>query len=59
MRDSRPGIPIQMIITPKVTASKFSKLNVAARYKITIGKRDISYDLMGKIPCVFILDGPR
>lgn len=38
MRDSRPGIPIQMIIIPKVTASKFSKLNVAARYKITIGK---------------------
>lgn len=38
MRDSEPGSPIQIIIVPKVTASKFSKLNVAARYKITIGK---------------------
>lgn len=38
MRDSKPGIPIQAIIAPKVTASKLSILNVAAIYKITIGK---------------------
>ena len=38
MRDSKPGIPIQAIIAHKVTASKLSILNVAAIYKITIGK---------------------